>query len=72
MAQLLQAEGAPATCALVAEDDALDGRVMPLVEALEAVLHDFCAALISCVPGRLAVFSDEAPNKVTHILRRSG
>ena len=70
LAQRLQAEGAPRTCVLVAEDDALDGRELELEHALAAVLHSDHAALISCVPGRLAVFSDEAPNQVTQLLRR--
>jgi hypothetical protein len=71
LATSLRAEGAPATCVLVAEDDVLDGRELPLEEALRRVLHDFHGALISIVPGRLAVFSDEAPNKTITILRRA-
>jgi hypothetical protein len=70
LVQTLRAEGAAETCVLVAGDDDLDGRELPLEEALRRVLHDDDGALISCVPGRLAVFSDEAPNRTTAILRR--
>ena len=71
LARTLRREGAGATCVLVAQDDDLDGRELPLEEALRRVLHADDGALISCVPGRLAVFSDEAPNKTTTILRRA-
>jgi hypothetical protein len=70
MARQLHGEGAPSTCVLVAQDHLLDGRELALQEALRAVLHDGDAALLSCLPGRLAVFSDEAPNQQTHVLRR--
>ena len=70
MAQALAWGGAPETCFLVSEDDELDGSELPLEQALELVLHSFHGTLISCVPGKLALFSDEAPNKETLILRR--
>jgi hypothetical protein len=71
LAHTLRAEGAAATCVLVAGDDELDGRELPLEAALRRVLHDDDGALISCVPGRLAVFTGEAPNKTIMILRRA-
>jgi hypothetical protein len=71
MARGLRVEGAPQTCVVVSEDHDLDGSEMALEEALRSVLHDDDGALISCVPGRLAIYSDEAPNKTTLILRRS-
>ena len=70
LAGRLRAEGAGATCVLVAEDDELDGRELGLEDALRAVLHEDGAALLSCVPGRLAVFVDEAPNREVQVLRR--
>jgi hypothetical protein len=70
LARILRAEGAGDMCVIVAEDADLDGRELPLDEALLRVLDDHYGALISCVPGRLAVYSDEAPNKTTTILRR--
>src|SRR5258708_1106376 len=38
IAKLLRSRGAPATCVLLAEDPALDGREFPLEEALNAVV----------------------------------
>ena len=69
LATHLHAEGAPATCFVISGDDALDGHELPLEEALHRVLHDDDGALISCIPGRLALFSPEAPNPTTTILR---
>ena len=67
----LRAEGAGTTCVLVASDDSLDGRELALEGALRAVVGSDDGASISCVPGRLAVLSSEAPNKTTTILRRA-
>jgi hypothetical protein len=55
----LRARGAGATCTLLAEDAALDGRAMPLNEALLAVVGCGMGAFISCLPGRLAYFEGE-------------
>jgi hypothetical protein len=52
--------GAPAHCHVISEADAVDGRVLPLSDALDATfgLH---ATLLVCVPGRLAVHLPEPP-----------
>jgi hypothetical protein len=71
LAHSLRAEGAAETCVLIAGHEDLDGRELPLEQALRRVLHDDDGALVSCVPGKLAVFSGEAPNKTTTILRRA-
>ena len=57
----LRAWGAPARCYVVSEDPGLDGRVLPLRAALEAVVGRGSAAFVSCVPGELAYFEDEEP-----------
>lgn len=72
LARALEREGAPRTCFLVSGDDDLDGAELPLEEALERVQHSDDGTLISCVPGRLAVFTDEAPHAETLVLRRAG
>jgi hypothetical protein len=56
---LLRRLGAPALCQLLAEDAQLDGREMPLAEALGAVVGRGMGAFISCLPGRLAYFEAE-------------
>jgi hypothetical protein len=59
LAALLRSRGAPADCYLLAEDAALDGLVLPLEEALAAVVGRGMGAFVSCVPGRLAYYEGE-------------
>jgi hypothetical protein len=61
IAALLRARGAPAECVLLAEDVALDGRRLPLGDALAAVIGRGMGTFISCVPGRLAFYEGEGP-----------
>jgi hypothetical protein len=44
---------------LLAEDAALDGRRMPLVDALNEVVGRGMGAFVSCLPGRLAFYEGE-------------
>ncbi|MFN3651742.1 MAG: hypothetical protein ACK47B_19375 [Armatimonadota bacterium] len=58
---LLRERAAPATCHVIACALELDGCEVPLRKALEsAVTHDF-AIVLSCLPGRLALYKPEAP-----------
>jgi hypothetical protein len=59
IAILLRERGAPATCALLSADTDLNGRHMPLDEALRVVVGWCPGTFVSCVPGRLAYFEDE-------------
>lgn len=56
---LLKARGAPDLCRVISE---IDGRDMPLREALEATVGYGMGTLISCVPGRLGYFEGEGKN----------
>jgi hypothetical protein len=60
---LLREKGAGDECYLLSEDLGLDGRELPLDEALALVLdggsHD--ATFVSCVPATLAYFHAEEP-----------
>lgn len=67
---LLRAKGAPPDCVLLAEDAALDGRRMPLAEALGAVIGRGMGAFVSCSPGRLAFYEGEDPGE-QYILERA-
>ena len=58
--QMLVERGAPRQCHVLALDEELDGRVLPLLDAIEASI-DFGGALLVCIPGRLAVHLPEAP-----------
>jgi hypothetical protein len=56
----LNACGAPATCYVLSNTPALDGREMPLVDAVtEADLNGW-GTIISCLPGRLAYYYGES------------
>lgn len=70
MAKYLRELGSHSTCFVVSSDEDLDGTEMPLLDALLRVLGDDDGALLSCVPGRLGVYSGEAPNTETVILER--
>src|SRR4051812_26977422 len=53
IARLLHERGAPATCVLLAEEDALDGQALALEEALRQVVGRGMGAFVSCIPGQL-------------------
>jgi len=63
IARLLRRRGAPATCVLLAEDDALDGQTLPLEDALRRVVGRGMGAFVSCVAGELAYFESEEPGE---------
>jgi len=56
--RLLKAKGAPDSCYIMGDSD-LDGREMPLHEAVQQVLDEPFAHFISCLPGKLGFFQDE-------------
>jgi hypothetical protein len=60
IASLLQKRGAPAECYLISEDLALDGKSMPLSDALQKVVAYGMGTLVSCIPGRLGYYEGEA------------
>ena len=70
IAHYLLGLGAPATCFAVSSNESLDGREVPLLDALRQVVGDDDGTLLSCVPGRLGLYSGEAPTKETVILER--
>jgi len=56
----LRDRGAPEACCVFVDRD-MAPRVMTLDEALTDLVFGDDAAIISCVPGTLGLFSDEAP-----------
>lgn len=59
--KLLRAHGAPETCHVLVAGLPMDGREVPLREALNTIcLHKY-GSLLSCIPGRLAYYRPEAP-----------
>jgi hypothetical protein len=59
----LREQGAGDTCYLLSEDPELDGRELPLDEALIAIVDGGSshATFVSCVPAQLAYFHDPEP-----------
>ena len=60
---VLRVAGAPDRCHLISNDSALDGRDLPLAEAVSRAERFHFASVICCVPGQLALFLGEQPRK---------
>jgi len=61
--RLLKAKGAGPTCHVMVNGLKIDGRELPLAEALNAICMHECGAVLSCMPGRLAYYKPESPNR---------
>ena len=59
VAEMLRKRGAPSTCYVLAANSDLDGREMPILEALDAIIGMQNGAFISCIPGRLGFYEYE-------------
>jgi hypothetical protein len=59
LASLLEKEGAGSTVWVISEDRSLDGRSLPLREAMESIWGTSMGSVLSCVPGKLAFFHGE-------------
>ena len=71
---ILQAKGAPKMCYMLISDDNLDGRELPLDEALTIAIDDVSGVhvyLASCVPGRLGFYVDSEWYEARWILERT-
>ena len=66
---LLRVRGAPPSCYVLAADPRLDGREMPLAEALEVIVGKGNGAFVSCIPGRLGFYEFE-DMKSSYLLSR--
>ena len=56
--ELLRSKGAPTICYAISEDSSIDGRFLPLIDALTTADSGF-GTFLSCIPGRLAYFEGE-------------
>jgi len=65
---LLRRAGAPSECYVISDDDELDGRSMPLDEAVRACEEFDFASILCCIPGKLAFFYDEAMVRRNRVL----
>jgi hypothetical protein len=57
--EMLRKRGAPSTCYVLAADPDLDGREMPILDALDAIIGMGNGAFVSCIPGRLGFYEYE-------------
>jgi hypothetical protein len=71
IARLLRKRGAPAECYLISEAIDLDGKRMPLPDALERIVAYGMGTLLSCIPGRLGYYEGEARGE-RYLLEREG
>jgi hypothetical protein len=69
VAATLRKLGAPPTCFVVSADSDLDGREMPLGDALNAIIAKGNGAFVSCIPGRLGFYEYE-DMKSSYLLSR--
>lgn len=70
VAMLLRDRGARGLCHLVSSVRELDGRWMPLEEALDRTEVCMGGTLIGCIPGRLAYYYGEAGERRLLLERR--
>ncbi len=66
---MLRKRGAPSTCYVLAADSDLDGRELPVRDALEAIMGMSNGAFVSCIPGRLGIYEYESM-KSSYLLQR--
>jgi hypothetical protein len=57
---LLRREGSPDNVYIISCDSDIDGKTLPLTEALELVARSGWGTIISCIPGKLAYYYDES------------
>lgn len=70
LATLLRSLGAPPTAHLIGGRDAIDGKDLPLEQAIDDALADPSGVVVSCMPGCLALLIQEFPPGDTFILSR--
>lgn len=58
--RVLESEGSPDEVYVMSDADELDGRCMPLAEAIAGIKARGLGAIVSCIPGKLAYYYGEA------------
>lgn len=56
----LKQKGAPETCSIISNSSRLDGKSMPLEEAVEEVKRDGWGSVLICIPGKLGYYYGES------------
>jgi hypothetical protein len=68
IAAFLTRKGAPPSCWVTSENSDIDGKEMPLRQALKEVIGYPMGTFISCVPGQLAYFEDEDDRWILEVM----
>jgi hypothetical protein len=68
---ILRERGAADTCHVVSADAMMDGRDMPLHDALVSTVGANAGSILSCIPGQLAYYEGEEHGQ-RYILERRG
>jgi hypothetical protein len=68
LAPVLRFRGAGDTAHVIGGRREIDGRDLPLEEAIDSALADPRGVVVSCIPGRLALYMQEFPPGDTFIL----
>ena len=69
---VLRARGAPELCYAISTDGHLDGKTVPLRDAITRILGIGHGTLLSCVPGSLGYFEGEESGERYVLERRGG
>ena len=59
IAEILIRKGAPHSVWISSENSDLDGREMPILDALKEVVGSQMGTILTCIPGKLAYFEGE-------------
>lgn len=70
--KLLKAKGAGPACHVIVDGLKMDGRDLPLGEALRAICLHERAAILSCLPGCLAYYKPSSPGRGIILERLQG
>ena len=60
---ILRRKGAPDHCHAISEDIRIDGKTLPLAEALQSIIGYGMATVLICIPDRLAYYEGEGPSE---------
>ena len=71
VAAILRSRGAPATCYVLSDTAEIDGRVLPLAEAVHAAEQGGWGTILNCVSGKLGFYYDECGER-RMLLERKG
>ena len=70
--RLLRREGSPGEVYVISNTDAIDGKMLPLEEAIDEAEDGGWGTIISCIPGQLAYYRGEEGEGRALLKRKPG